>query len=451
MLIVWSPGLVRILLKLYVMWCLQESRHGHGSGNGKHEEEGRMKRRMSILLIVAVCAFTGAAHAEEMGWKPMDRDLYESYLKKEEIPLDRGRYTPLAEPLPESWDWSDYGAVTSARDQANCGSCWAFATTASLESHIIIEFGNEYDLSEQMLVSCYSSPHNSGCNGGWLDAVLFYESRSPRQEACYPYGDGGFFDIHAGSPPFSDMACNATCPPICYNVTDFYTLDTEIPETVKQSIKDDGPCAVAFLVYEDFMTYWQSPLGTPPWTDGVYYHASGDLLGGHGVLAFGWDDETLSYDCKNSWGETGPFGDGTFKMRTDQFVEAVNFKVVEGVCNDYDIELEPQHAGRWRAQRLARADDDTVQTKCRIATPFPERIYGGFWYTRFEFSSGRTSYIPEPIPNNDYLVWDRARQLITKQNPVDWGSSSWVDVESWIIDNEGVESEHATVRFYRPR
>ena len=133
-----------------------------------------MKRRMSILLIVAVCAFTGAAHAEEMGWKPMDRDLYESYLKKEEIPLDRGRYTPLAEPLPESWDWSDYGAVTSARDQANCGSCWAFATTASLESHIIIEFGNE---TWHMI----SFRYNNASNGLRTDGAFYVIARGNQE------------------------------------------------------------------------------------------------------------------------------------------------------------------------------------------------------------------------------------------------------------------------------
>ncbi|MGK7921294.1 MAG: pre-peptidase C-terminal domain-containing protein, partial [Trichodesmium sp.] len=53
--------------------------------------------------------------------------------------------------LPSSFDLRDEGAVTSVKNQGNYGSCWAFATYASLESSIFKESGTKVDLSENHL------------------------------------------------------------------------------------------------------------------------------------------------------------------------------------------------------------------------------------------------------------------------------------------------------------
>ncbi|GMS87587.1 hypothetical protein PENTCL1PPCAC_9762, partial [Pristionchus entomophagus] len=45
--------------------------------------------------------------------------------------------TPFVAPegfeAPDSIDWRDLGAVSGVKDQADCGSCWAFATVGTLE------------------------------------------------------------------------------------------------------------------------------------------------------------------------------------------------------------------------------------------------------------------------------------------------------------------------------
>ena len=65
--------------------------------------------------------------------------------------------------LPEEIDWVVRGAVTTPGDQGRCGSCWAFATVATIESVNQIYTGELLNLSEQELVDC--DPEEGGCKG----------------------------------------------------------------------------------------------------------------------------------------------------------------------------------------------------------------------------------------------------------------------------------------------
>jgi C1A family cysteine protease len=127
---------------------------------------------------------------------------YLGYKVDDTIVNDGECYTPSSSDisgLPKSFDWRDHsGIVSPVQDQASCGSCWAFATTAVVESANAKAGKGLTKLSEQQLVDCDTS--NAGCDGGNMYLAEGYVQRNGQTtEAAYPY---------AGV----DQACKAFTP-----------------------------------------------------------------------------------------------------------------------------------------------------------------------------------------------------------------------------------------------
>ena len=102
-------------------------------------------------------------------------------------------YSSNADGAPTEIDWRDFGVVNPVRDQGQCGSCWAFATTANAESVWAIQKGELFDLSEEFLVDCASGVgyFNMGCNGGNPDSAFKYMINNGQcTEDEYPYTAG---------------------------------------------------------------------------------------------------------------------------------------------------------------------------------------------------------------------------------------------------------------------
>ena len=103
-----------------------------------------------------------------------------------------GSFSSSASSAPASIDWRNKGAVTSVKDQGQCGSCWTFSSTGAVEGAWAIAKGQLIDFSEEQLVECAGLKYGSmACNGGQMSGAFNYIIDNGQcTAASYPYTSG---------------------------------------------------------------------------------------------------------------------------------------------------------------------------------------------------------------------------------------------------------------------
>jgi len=99
--------------------------------------------------------------------------LAREYLKTNPVTATQTVESSLSSEMknPKSVDWREKGVVSNVKDQGHCGSCYAFATTETVESHAALATGLLPVLSPQQLTSCSPNPLSCGGVGGCQGSI----------------------------------------------------------------------------------------------------------------------------------------------------------------------------------------------------------------------------------------------------------------------------------------
>jgi len=181
------------------------------------------------------------------------------------------------------FSWRD--KMAPVRNQKSCGSCWAFAATATLEGSEVLLNRQSLDLSEQQLVNCVPvGSSGDNCRGNTINRALTWLSQKTQaSEQGQPY---------QGS---MSKSCSAPSGNPAFNIASWGVLDTQgnVPDTdaIKRALVSHGPVAAAVYVTDAFQNY----------AGGVFDEGASGRIN-HAIAIVGWDDARSAWHVRNSWG-----------------------------------------------------------------------------------------------------------------------------------------------------
>ncbi|WP_411022872.1 C1 family peptidase [Salmonella sp. s51228] len=202
----------------------------------------------------------------------------------EEIKPENKVQNDTNEKLAATVDWRTKGAVTPVKNQEQCGSCWAFSATGSLEGQYMLKYSTLKSFSESQLVDCSGSYGNHGCEGGLMDNAFRYLERNLEElESDYSYEP-------------KDRTCKYNPSEGVTKVSGYRDVQRFDEMALKTAVQNIGPISVAIdASHRSFQMYhlgvYEEPLCSQTKLD-------------HGVLVVGYgtDFGTDYWLVKNSWG-----------------------------------------------------------------------------------------------------------------------------------------------------
>lgn len=185
-------------------------------------------------------------------------------------------------PNPTWYSWIDCNVLTNIYNQGQCGSCWAFSATETIESYVALNGGGLNSLSMEQILDCDND--DSGCKGGMPYRAFNYVQQAGGIESYndYPYTAGNGYTSNCG---FNSGDVYAT-------VSGWNSIDGEIGLYQQTSSASGGPVSVCL----DAST-WSS------YTGGILTSCPNQM--DHCVQLIGYknyDENGAFWIVRNSWG-----------------------------------------------------------------------------------------------------------------------------------------------------
>ena len=195
-------------------------------------------------------------------------------------------YVRKLKTVPEELDYTKKGIVTRVKNQGQCGSCWAFAAVAAIESAYSSAFKISKEFSEQQVVSCDSV--DLGCRGGTQDHAFEFVKKAGGlcEEKDYAYTSGSGISVK----------CLVNCKKDPNTVPKKIVDISPNEDDLMAALVEHGPVVVDIEADQAVFQFYKSGV-ISKWCGAKLDHA---VL----LVGYGHDNKTgLDYwKLKNSWG-----------------------------------------------------------------------------------------------------------------------------------------------------
>ena len=222
--------------------------------------------------------------------------------------LGSSNYSPeQLRAVPDSFDartaWPNCESIKDIRNQAKCGSCWAFSAATVMSDRFCIASGQKIQTRlapQDVLTCCFSCGH--GCSGGFTTSAWFYFINSGLVSGNH-YGDNSMCQPYTVDPTVNTSSTTPQCKRTCVNGKNYfgdkvYAKNAYLvvgEEQMKAEVSTNGPISISITTYEDFSTY----------KTGVWWHKTGNSRGGHAMrlVGYGSEDGIPYWIVANTWGD----------------------------------------------------------------------------------------------------------------------------------------------------
>lgn len=302
--------------------------------------------------------------------------------------------------FPYSYDYRNDGKVPRIKNQADLGTCWAFASLTALSTSLLPESKYDFSVDHLNFHNGYGLAPNEG--GEYLMSMAYLAGwKGPVLEQDDPYGDGVSPD---GLKPV-------------VHVQEMQVIESKNYNDIKKSI----------FLYGGVQSSLYMSLNDASGYSSQYYNAAtssycyiGTEKSNHDIVIIGWDDSypaenfatapegNGAFICMNSWGEN--FGDnGYFYVSyydSNIGIHNVVYSRVESADN-YDNIYQSDELG-WIGQ-LGYSKEDAFFSNIYISDK-REKLKAVSFYATGDDTEYEIYCIPDFVDSNSF----NSKSFVTK-------------------------------------